>query len=100
MKLLKKLLDKIMARLGYVPRLYLYAREIEVACTTANFIADDIKSGIGDYFVRATPKSHDVVYRLEECAREYLIKTYPFNDDPDFAKLLAEELCEKLNERH
>lgn len=98
---MKKIINKIFEWLGYVPRTQLYqAKEkyYNVLLFEEKIVKDQqtyIVSEIPDY-------NCYVVAILGVTGNQFfkrMVKSFPFNDDKEYAKLCAEELCEKLNER-
>lgn len=98
---MKKLLNKLFERLGYVPRFQLYQAE-EKYYDVRLFEEQIVKgqqvyavSELADYNCYAVA----VLGVTKNRFHKRIVKSFPFNDDKEYAKLCAEELCEKLNER-
>lgn len=101
-----KVLDKIMARLGYVPKSDLvFHIEIEKSLMyQRNRYEDAIYracDGNVEYRVCEIPFSYVVESVQKDDGDKSIsipIKLFSFGDDKEYARLCAEELCEKLNE--
>lgn len=57
----------------------------------------DLQSGKVEFFVTFFPDNYVVVARTN--AFNIIIKSFPFGDDREYARLCAEELCEILNSK-
>lgn len=95
---MKKLLNTLFERLGYVPKkeyhsLLMFKKRVDnlytyvYNCQIGNYCVMDI----GDKFI--------VSLFDEKSGTHFPIKMFPFGDNKEYARLCAEELCEKLNER-
>ena len=94
---MKKLINKLFEWLGYK---LLSQKEYEAMNLT---LRDIVNAIIKD---RINIIKHLAKYQIVEDTDGYMvicdtyaIKFFPFGDDKEYARLCAEELCEKLNER-
>lgn len=93
-----KLLNKILKKFGYR---IMSVKEYNVLNSTLKDITNAIIMDRINYIKKVS--NYNIVEETDgymvacEC---HAVKFYPFNDDKEFAKLLAEELCDKLNERY
>ena len=92
---MKKIINKLFEWLGYVPRLTCRYEVIREVRRYINSIVCDNKV---EYKIEFTETSCKVVL-ADVYDWRITIKEFPFKDDFDYAKLCAEELCDKLNER-
>ena len=100
---MKRLINKLFEWLGYklLSKNEYDSMNEEISRTKTRFmraINDNIKSGRYSFVIM---EGRDCFYIGFIFSRiDFLfIKTFPFDDDKDYARLCAEELCEKLNER-
>ena len=116
---MKKLINKLFEWLGYVPKKYevltqddfienLHPNEHKI---NKNKTREPVPfSALLDDPVIALIRTDMIVYDVIGWSDKVevwmfgiaplcLIKSFPFGDDKEYAKLCAEELCEKLNER-
>lgn len=77
---MKKILGKILGKFGYVPK-------CKIEKSSKNIYNYFLDESIDNYVIRYNINEHIIT-----------IKSFPKEDDPYFAKLLAEECLEKLNE--
>ena len=112
---MKTLINKLFEWLGYVPKKHhvpksIYEDFLETA-ENLQLLADwydmavkDIHTGKVKYAIEELRNSYLVYYttdNTEYSGVSYNVKEYPFDSDTkDYARLLAEELCEKLNEKY
>ena len=86
---MKKLINKLFELLGYVPK-------------SKSFPTNDSLNKINrfSHFIYKEEDSYEIrIYMLYDLMKPRMcIKTF-YTDDYEYAKLCAEELCEKLNER-
>lgn len=100
---MKELIDKLFGWLGYVPRWYkLLQEENEFFITNHRECSLD---GLNYFTVsRRCEKDLRFGYTVtQHClgtSRCWIVKFLPDNDDKDYARICAEELCEKLNEKY
>lgn len=76
-------------------------QRLKYSQTELNCIMRHLSDGIHDGY-SAVPDDVRRVWRvlmLKPGAGFVTIRTYPYGDDPEYARLCAGELCEKLNER-
>lgn len=94
---MKKLINKLFEWLGYK---LLSQKEYDAMNLTLLDMAVMILKDRINYIkldgVYQIVKEDDGYMVSREC---YAVKFFPFGDDKEYAKLCAEELCEKLNER-
>lgn len=69
-----------------------------IGLTNSEFIKFEVDECMSDYVVTGVKAVSDVISD-KVVPHEIIIKTFPKCDDPDFALLLAQELCDKLNEK-
>lgn len=94
---MKKLINKLFERLGYVPK----SKTPHPTNIWNNFVANlenDMIDGYCKYDWYSCEGGY-WVYAYSPNSYWLPIKFFPYNDDADYARLCAEELCEKLNER-
>lgn len=92
---MKRLINKLFERLGYVPRLsYRYNVIREVRRYIDSIVCDNEV----EYKVEFTETSCKVVL-VNVYDWRITIKEFLYNDDKEYAKLCAEELCEMLNQK-
>jgi hypothetical protein len=102
-----KIFNKLFEWLGYVPKRMLdFALEsekcLQIRDNWHTMAVDDILHDNVDYYIDELVCSFVIksVTKDGEDHRVALpVKHIPFGDDKEYAKLCAEELCEKLNER-
>ena len=92
---MKKIINKLFEWLGYVPKLTCRYEVIREVRRYINSIVCDNKV---EYKIEFTETSCKVVL-ADVYDWRITIKEFPFNDDKDYAKLCAEELCEMLNQK-
>lgn len=94
---MKKLLNKLFEWLGYK---LLSQKEYDAMNLTLHDVAvmiiKDRINYIKQYGVSQIVEEDDGYMVSQEC---YAVKFFPFNDDKEYAKLCAEELCEMLNQK-
>lgn len=94
---MKKLINKLFEWLGYK---LLSQKEYDAMNLTlrdvAVMIIKDRINHIKQDGVSQIVEEDDGYMVLREC---YAIKFFPFNNDKEYAKLCAEELCDMLNEK-
>lgn len=112
---MKKIINKLFERLGYVPKKHhvpkrIYEDLLETA-ENSQLLAEwydiavkDIHTGKVKYAIEERHSSFLVYYttdNTEDYGVSYNIKEFPFDiRDKAFARICAEELCEKLNEKY
>lgn len=107
---MKKIINKLFEKLGYVPKEEYErllqesnAREVSSYVIKMNALYKDIGIRRVEYrFQNNFGCNH---YSVAVVTREHfsvLIKTFPYHDadSADYARICAEELCEKLNEKY
>lgn len=99
---MKKYIDKLFEWLGYaiIPKRKLREyRLFEGSMRKLGALDNAIKRCIADYSVVEDIDSYFVMVHISNWT-DKLVKSFPKNDNPDHARICAEELCEKLNEKH
>lgn len=98
---MKKLINKLFEWLGYVPKIQLH-EVIEQLLNQRLFEEQTVKeqqvytmSDAPDYNCYIVTILGVANYRFHK----RVVKSFPYGDDKEYARLCAEELCEKLNER-
>lgn len=93
-----KLLNKILKKFGYriMSDKDYNAMNLTLKGITSAIIMDRINyiKKVSNYNIVEETDGYMVTC---EC---HAVKFFPFNDDKEFAKLLAEELCEMLNQKY
>ena len=112
---MKKIINKLFEWLGYVPKkhhvpkstyeeLLDTAENLQLLADWYDIAVKDIRTGKVKYAIAEFHRSYLVFYttdNTEEYGVTYNIKEFPFDiRDKAFARLCAEELCEKLNEKY
>jgi uncharacterized protein (UPF0248 family) len=94
---MKKLINKLFEHLGYVPKedTEQYKRFYDSQQRIDKSILDE-----ETVFFVSDKKEYYLVCSLESIRSHRAIKLFYKRDNPDYARLLAEELCEKLNEKY
>lgn len=98
---MKKYINKLFEWLGYVPKIQLYqAKEKYLKVLLFDeMILKDLQA----YIVREIPYYNCyAVTMLGVTMNQFhsrIVKSFPFSDDKEYAKLCAEELCEMLNQK-
>ena len=105
-----KLFEKLLARMGCVPRkdydaMVKYCRSCDAEAEWYEKMQDDIYAGNVEYGVEALPYSYwvyAVTARGHDRSAKCLIKVLPFTDEEskELARVCAEELCEMLNQKY
>lgn len=103
---MKKLINKLFEKLGYVPKKY--KTLCEEHRHTLNVHSESVFSQNSNFVVvrRYEKNLHHYEYGyvvIQECNATnkcWPVKFFPENGDKDYAKLCAEELCEMLNEKY
>ena len=99
---MKKWIEVILKRLGYVPR------EIEMLYNEGKYFVNahrEAALNCNNNFIVARRYEKDlrcgyvVMQSCEDVEYCWVVKFFPDNNDKDYAKLCAEELCEMLNNR-
>lgn len=98
---MKKIINKLFEWLGYVPKSkYQYA---EAILHNINVMDDEIRLGVNEYqTLECTDKIFVTAYS-DTLGKHRIIKVFPkgdTEDSADYARICAEELCEKLNEKY
>lgn len=97
-----KLLDKIMAQFGYVPKGYSENRHKIQDFQQDSFLLNNSfhKYECFDYSISRVGFFYEVkIYWMYDLMKAKITIKRFFTDDADYARICAEELCEKLNER-
>ena len=100
---MKKYINKLFERLGYVPKRYkLLQEEDEFFITNHRECSLD---GLNYFTVsRRYEKDLRIGYMvMQHClgtSHCWIVKFFPDNDDKAYARICAEELCEMLNEKY
>lgn len=98
---MRKLITKLFEWLGYaiIPKRKLRKyRLFEGSMQKLGALDKAIKLCVADYSVVENDDSYFVMVHISNWV-DKLVKSFPKNDNADYARLCAEELCEKLNER-
>lgn len=98
---MKKLINKLFERLGYaiIPKRKLRKyRLFEGSMQKLGALDKAIKLCVADYSVVENDDSYFVMVHISNWV-DKLVKSFPKNDNADHARICAEELCEKLNEK-
>lgn len=98
---MKKIINKLFEWLGYVPKIQLYqAKEkyLNVLLFDEVIVKDQqayIVCEIPNYNCYAVA----ILGVTTNQFHKRIVKSFPFSDDKEYAKLCAEELCEMLNQK-
>lgn len=97
---MRTIINKLFEWLGYVPKIQLY--QAKEKYYNVLLFEEKIVEEQQVYIVREMPDYNCYVVTIWGVTGNHLhrrgVKSFPYGDDKDYAKLCAEELCEKLNE--
>lgn len=97
---MRKIINKLFEWLGYVPKIQLY--QAKEKYYNVLLFEERIVEEQQVYIVSEMPDYNCYVVAIWGVTRnrlhKRLVKSFPYGDDKEYAKLCAEELCEKLNE--
>ncbi len=99
---MKTLIDKLFEWLGYPvisKRKLREYRMFEYSMKKFGALDNAIKKGVADYSVVENDDSYFVMAHINNWV-DKLVKSFPKNDNADYARICAEELCEMLNEKY
>lgn len=110
---MKKYINKLFEKLGYVPKdTYKTAREYAaIKLRLQQAILEHQKSSLGcksrfrvsEHCIPSKNWVADGFLVEQICDKDsfcWIVKFFPYNGDKAYARLCAEELCEKLNEKY
>lgn len=98
---MKKYINKLFEWLGYaiIPKRKLREyRLFESSMQKLGALDKAIKMCVADYSVVENDDSYFVMVHILNWM-DKLVKSFPKNDNADYARLCAEELCEMLNQK-
>lgn len=100
---MKKIINKLFEKLGYVPKskLELYKRDFERYKHLYNCrvnMDNAIDNNTAYYYVLQREDSFLCIVHIRGNRRP--IKSFPFNDDKEYALICANELCDMLNQKY
>lgn len=104
---MKKLINKLFEKLGYVPKEEYY--EAKAIINTLTKLRRDtdahclgIKNGTATYHSVKLFECFAVFEYCEAVDNNRLVKVFPYHDtdSEDYARICAEELCDMLNEKY
>lgn len=99
---MKKYINKLFEWLGYaiIPKSELRKyRLLESSMQKLGALDNAIKLCAADYSVVENDDSYFVMVHVSNWM-DKLVKSFPKNDNANHARICAEELCEKLNEKY
>lgn len=98
---MRKLLNKLFEWLGYVPKIQLYKAKEQ--CLNVLLFKKQIVKEQQVYTMSDAPDYNCYVVTILGVANyrfhKRVVKSFPYGDDKEYAKLCAEELCEMLNQK-
>lgn len=97
-----KLINKLFEWLGYaiIPKRELREyRLFEGSMRKLGALDKAIKLSVADYSVVENDDSYFVMVHISNWV-DKLVKSFPKNDNADYARICAEELCEMLNQKY
>ena len=103
---MKKLINKLFEWLGYVPKKYkdLYEEtRYNWGCHNKSVFSRKNKFTFGRRYEKDLSYNeygYVVLQKCDDTDKYWAVKFFPENGDKSYARLCAEELCEKLNEKY
>ena len=98
---MRKIINKLFEWLGYVPRTQLYQAKEKYYNTL--LFEEKIVKDQQTYIVSEIPDYNCYVVDILGVTRNHFhkraVKSFPYGDDKEYARLCAEELCEMLNQK-